>query len=175
MSSSTSVNNHAGCNSDEMLFLTTQISNRKKRKMKEKKRKLTTNRVFNESVKFYFHFKFSDFPHWLSFHACAFLNSLVLLVAYCSGDLDPSLNAELEASHTQQKTLPDLGQHSNRFGFFSPFLWNQNIKPIPMCLRHDLVRVWAIVTPGFYNKAGGQQTPPSGFESYFTPTKKTIH
>lgn len=43
-----------------------------------------------------------------------------MLVAYCSGDLDPSLNAELEASHNQQKTLPDLGQHSNRFGFFFP-------------------------------------------------------
>lgn len=71
----------------------------------QKKRNLTTNRSFNELVKFYFHFKFSDFPHWLLFYACAFLDSLMVLVAYCSGDPDPSLNAELEASHNPTKKV----------------------------------------------------------------------
>lgn len=40
-----------------------------------------------------------------------------MLVAYCSGDLNPSLNAELDASHNPTKKVSDLGQHSNRFCF----------------------------------------------------------
>lgn len=33
------------------------------------------------------------------------------------------------------------------WGGFFPYLWSQNIKTILMSLRHDLVRVWAILTP----------------------------